>query len=228
MNIQHLLFDLDGTLIDPVQGITRCLQYALGRLGRPVPPAEDLLWCIGPPLLSCFRRLLNDAPPSLADRALILYRERFDRIGKFESRVYDPVPGTLARLNRMGMNLFVATFKPTIFAEQIITHFRLNRHFKGIYGTDRSGAFTDKADLIDLLLRKENLDDRQTVMIGDRSYDMIGAKACNLKAIGVTYGYGTRKELLESRADWLAGHVEEIPEIISRANQRDPVICAHP
>ena len=210
MEKRVILFDLDGTLTDPVDGITRSIQYALKKLGKPVPDSEDLHWCIGPPLLDSFSRLLSDNGSGQAQEALLIYRERFSQIGKFENRVYDGIPEVLSLLNERGLSLFVATSKPTVYSIDIISHFKLAPYFKRIYGSELNGDLVDKTELIGHIISKEDIDKRTAIMVGDRSHDIIGAKNNGLPSIGVTYGYGTREELLESGADQLASNPMDI------------------
>ncbi len=217
--MQNILFDLDGTLTDSSLGITRCVQYALEKLGRPVPEASDLLFCIGPPLIESFASLLPGEPPSLAREAVGLYRARYDRQGKFENQVYDDIPETLTDLRDQGCSLFVATAKPEIFARQILDHFGLSVFFDGIYGSRLDGGLGDKGELIGYILQEEGLARAETLMVGDRKHDMIGARTCAIAGIGVTYGYGSRAELTEAGADYLIHAPLAIPELLSRLRQ---------
>lgn len=210
-----LLFDLDGTLVDPVKGITRSIQYALARLDRAVPETEALLWCIGPPLVESFKRLLETTSSELAVQALQHYRQRFNETGKFENRVYPRIPQTLEALRRTGARLFMATAKPTVFADQIATHFGLAEHFEAVYGSELSGERSEKADLIAHILAAERLEASTTAMIGDRKHDIIGAKRNGIKAIGVAYGYGSRTELTEAGADMIVESPEGLSCILS-------------
>ena len=116
----NLLFDLDGTLTDPYQGITGCISHALASLGRPPPPQAKLRWCIGPPLKNSFAKLLASDDDKLAEKALAIYRERFGSVGLFENEVYEDIPEALAALQETGHMLYVATSKPKVYAKQII------------------------------------------------------------------------------------------------------------
>lgn len=211
IKIENILFDLDGTLTDPRVGITRSIQYAIKKLGRPVPAVDDLLWCIGPPLQESLRKLLSpDA--GQADTALSFYRERFHVVGKFENEVYPGIPEILDGLNAQAFNLFVATSKPVVFARDIIAHFDLEHFFKRVYGSELNGDLTDKGALISHILRNERIAAPRTLMVGDRSYDIFGAKKHGVCSLGVTYGYGTKKELIEAGADFIAASPREIME----------------
>jgi phosphoglycolate phosphatase len=194
-----IYFDLDGTLTDPKPGITRSIQYALQRLDHPTMPTEDeLTWCIGPPLRASFVRLLG--AETSADLAVSYYRERFSDIGLYENGVYDGIGEVLTSLCASGHRLFVATSKPHVFAERIIDHFGLRDHFERVFGSELDGTRVDKSHLLEYALKQASVDPSKTLMIGDRSHDMVGAKNNGMKGIGVLYGYGSRDELLAAGA----------------------------
>jgi len=194
-----IYFDLDGTLTDPKPGITRSIQYALQRLDHPTMPTEDeLTWCIGPPLRASFVRLLG--AETSADLAVSYYRERFSDIGLYENGVYDGIGEVLTSLCASGHRLFVATSKPHVFAERIIDHFGLRDHFERVFGSELDGTRVDKSHLLEYALKQASVDPSKTLMIGDRSHDMVGAVNNGMKGIGVLYGYGTRDELLDAGA----------------------------
>ncbi len=190
------LFDLDGTLTDPKTGITRSVQYALEKLGRPVPEADELTWMIGPPLVEGFTKLLGGAEHAL--EAVRLYRERFSDVGLFENEVYEGIPAALESLQELGARLFVATSKPHVFARRILDHFGLSRFFREVYGSELDNRNADKRDLIRHILDRERFDPAAALMVGDRKHDAIGARTNGITALGVTWGYGSRQELLEA------------------------------
>lgn len=204
----HVLFDLDGTLIDPKQGITTCIRFALAKLGIEISQDINLESYIGPPLRDSFKELCgNDV---IAENAVVIYRERFSTIGLFETQVYDGIPECLNQLADKADSVFVATSKPTIYSERIIEHFNLNRFFNEVYGSGLDGSLNDKTDLLDHILESEDLLPQDTVMIGDRSFDIVGAKNHGMMAIGVLWGYGTEDELSDAGADGLCNHPAEI------------------
>ena len=191
-------FDLDGTLTDPKPGITRSIQYALTRLDLAAPPEDELTWCIGPPLRASLMKLLGT--DDLADRALLLYRERFADIGLFENDVYPGIEDTLSAFAGSGRRLFVATSKPGVYAERIIDHFKLRVYFERVFGSELDGTRADKTDLLGYALRSAGVDPATAMMIGDRSHDMVGARNNGMTALGVLYGYGSEAELLGAGA----------------------------
>jgi phosphoglycolate phosphatase len=196
-----IFFDLDGTLTDPKPGITRSVQYALGKLDRPIPPEDELTWCIGPPLRGSMMKLLGT--DELADRAVTLYRERFSDIGLFENEVYPGIEDTLSTLARSGRRMFVATSKAHIFAERIIDHFKLRIYFERVFGAELDGTHSDKSELLRHALQSTEVDPSQAIMIGDRSFDMVGARSNGMTAVGVLYGYGSEVELREAGAHYI-------------------------
>ena len=209
-----IYFDLDGTLTDPKPGITRSIQYALQRLDHPTIPTEDeLTWCIGPPLRTSFVRLLGD---HTADRAVALYRERFSDIGLYENRVYDGIGEVLTKLRASGHRLFVATSKAHVFADRIIDHFGLRDHFEHVFGAELDGTRADKSHLLEYALKQAAVDPAKTLMIGDRSHDMVGAKNNGMNRIGVLYGYGSRDELLRAGAQHVCATPGAILDCIPR------------
>lgn len=217
MAIKNIFFDLDGTLIDPRKGITRAIKYSLDKLGKPIPLTEDLLWCIGPPLKESFKKILK-SDDETAEIALYFYREYFRERGKFENEVYSGIPMVLQKLNELGLNLFVVTSKPYVYAIEIITYFNLGGFFKEVYGSLLSGELVDKRELISYALKKEKISAKNTLMIGDREHDIIGAKKNGVLSVGVTYGYGTEEELQNVSPDFIAASPEEIFEIAVRDN----------
>ncbi|BBC24471.1 HAD hydrolase-like protein [Pseudanabaena sp. ABRG5-3] len=209
-----ILFDLDGTLTDPKIGITTCIQYAIANLGYQPPATTDLLWCIGPPLSVSFAKLLETNDRNLVDKAISLYRDRFSTIGLFENLLYPDIPETLKLIRSEGYQTYVATSKPHVYAKRIIEHFGLSSMFDGIYGSELDGTNSIKSELIRHILDQENMAPAQTMMIGDRYHDVVGAKQNQVLAIGVTYGYGTEAELKEHGVDLLAHSPQEIPHLI--------------
>ncbi len=196
----NLLFDLDGTLTNPFQGITKCISYALERLGRPSPPSGELIWCIGPPLIKSFAKLLDTDDNVLAEKALGFYRERFSMVGLFENELYEGIPEALEALQSKGHVLYLSTAKPRVYAERIMDHFGLTRYFNALYGAELDGTRNDKTSLISHILKTESIAAAEAVMIGDRKYDMIGAKENGVRGFGVLWGYGTKDELETSGA----------------------------
>ena len=210
--IDAIFFDLDGTLTDPKLGITRCIQHALGELGATPPDADELTWCIGPPLLECFKSMLGD--DALANAALKHYRARFSEVGLFENQLYQGVPEALQRLYGKDVSLFVATSKPQVYAERIVEHFSLSAFFNGVFGPTLQGDRAIKTDLLRWALNETRVKASASVMVGDRSHDMIGATDNGMRAVGVLYGYGCREELEASGAELFVSNPDELSSLL--------------
>jgi phosphoglycolate phosphatase len=194
----NLIFDLDGTLTEPELGITRCFVYALERLGLPAPDRTQLRRFIGPPLRDVFGELLATSDPAVIERAVAFYRERFGDVGLYENELYPGMADSVEHLARCGHRMFVATAKAEIYARRIVEHFRLGHHFAAVYGAALSGEESHKSQLLGRLLRNEAVDPRESIMIGDRSGDITGARENGMRSIGVLWGYGTASELAEA------------------------------
>lgn len=212
----HLLFDLDGTLTDPKQGILSCIRHALRELNIDIDPDTRLESCIGPPLRDSFRSLCGaDSSDEHIEAAVSLYRERFSTLGLFENRVYDGIPQCLQDLRASADTLHLATSKPAIYATRIVEHFALLHHLDGVYGSELDGRLGDKTELIRHVIERENLRAENTVMIGDRSFDMIGAHNNRVRAIGVLWGYGSAAELRQAGADAVCASPRALPGLLS-------------
>ena len=195
------LFDLDGTLTDSRPGIVACIRYAVEGLERACPDDDALAAFIGPPLRGTFATLLQTTEPAAVEAALARYRERYAVTGLFENRVYEGVPEMLAAVGVRAPALYVATSKPTVYAERIVRHFDLAKHFVRVYGAELDTTLDDKATLVAHLMAREGLARGSAVMIGDRAADVRAAHANGLRAIGVLWGYGSERELREAGAD---------------------------
>ncbi len=207
-----MLLDLDGTLTDPYDGITRCVSYALEGLGLPRLGQRELRSFIGPPLQDRFASLGLDE--SEVGRAVELYRERFRDVGLFENRVYDGILEALAALAAVPVLLAVATSKPTLFAQRIVEHFGLDVHLDLVAGATLDGSRRTKADVIRFALTTLAVDPATAVMVGDREQDVVGARTVGLPSIGVTWGYAEPGELETAGADQLAGTPQELVDAL--------------
>jgi phosphoglycolate phosphatase len=213
----NLLFDLDGTLTDPALGITRCLAHACERLGAPVPSPDVLACYIGPPLHGTFRKLLATDNDQVVAEAVAAYPERFTSVGLYENTLIEGVPPVLRELARSGHWLWVATSKPHVYADRIIYHFDLRPFFLKVYVAELDGTRSAKADLLEHLLSTESLQASETLMVGDREHDVLGARAVGMRAIAVRWGYGSDEELAAAAPAWLVHRPAEIPDVIAAA-----------
>ena len=208
-----VLFDLDGTLTDPYLGVSSAVCYSLDKMGVERPPQATLKKFIGPPLVKSYAEYcgLNEIDTA---RAIELYREYYSVTGKFENRVYDGVPQMLAALKNRGLKLYVATSKPEPFACDIIKKFGLIEHLDGVFGASLDSSRIEKEQVVKYALDSVGADRARTVMIGDRMFDVHGAKVNGLKSVGVLYGYGDRAELVAAGADYIANTPEEVVTLL--------------
>ena len=216
----YILFDLDGTLTDPKEGITKSVQYALDHYGIHVEDLDSLIPFIGPPLMDSFEEFYGFSPRQ-AREGVQVYREYFTDRGWRENEVFPGIPQMLGKLKAAGKKLYVATSKPEVFALRILDHFGLTEYFDGVGGADLEETRTKKADVIRYTLKKagislEGENREQAVMVGDREHDILGAKAVGIDSVGVLYGYGSREELTGAGASALAERPEDLVFLLGR------------
>jgi phosphoglycolate phosphatase len=214
-----VVFDLDGTLTDSQTGIVRSARYALERLNAaegtdfPIPAEAEMTWIVGPPMRGTFAKLVG---AERVEKTIGFFRERFTTIGLFENAPYDGVVEALESLAALGYRRFVATSKAEVDARRILDRFDLARHFDGIYGSQLDGGRAAKRDLLAYLLKRERAGATQgAVMIGDRRFDVEGARAVGLPTIGALWGYGGAEELTAAGADPLIATPQEIPAAVA-------------
>ncbi|MBT3362834.1 MAG: HAD hydrolase-like protein [Chloroflexi bacterium] len=212
--IKNVFFDLDGTLSDPMEGITNCINYSLEKLGKPTRPRAELIEFIGPPLRQSYASIFETGDEALIEKAMVLYRERFTEVGMYENQLYDGVEALLQRLVSSNMRLFVVTSKPTVYAKRIVAYFGLNDYFEQVYGPELNGLFDDKAELIGHVLKQHSLIPSETIMIGDREVDIIAGKSNGTRTIGVTYGYGSRQDLQDCTPDHICDRPGKILSVL--------------
>lgn len=216
---KYLLFDLDGTLTDPRVGITTCVQYALRHFGIDEPDLAKLESFIGPPLRESFMNFYGfDA--GQAEEAVEKYRERFQDIGIFENQVYEGIPHMLHTLQSKGIFLAVASSKPQVYVERILEHFDLKKYFSVVVGSELDGTRENKDEVVQEALNRlfayKPIRKKEVYMIGDRSFDVEGAKALGIESVGVTYGFGSMEELKEAKADYIVRSVGELEKFLLR------------
>ncbi|MFB5190298.1 HAD hydrolase-like protein [Alicyclobacillus fastidiosus] len=218
---QHILFDLDGTLTDSSLGITKSVAHALVAEGYPAPKLEELTWVVGPPLRESFLKLVNSTDVAVADRLLAQYRTRFEPIGMFENEVYDGIPDVLQALIDHSCQLHLATSKPRVYAEQILEHFSLAPFFTTVAGAELDGSIESKEDVIRTLLETAHLDRATCIMVGDREHDVHGAAANGIACVGVTYGFGTKSELLAAGARCIVDSPRDLTRVLTGPQRFD-------
>lgn len=215
-SIDSVLLDLDGTLTDSAEGITKSVAYSLEKQGLPVPPLESIQWLLGPPIQSSFARLLGTDDKEKIAHAVTLYRERFATIGIFENALFDGVKDMLQALRDAGVTIYLATAKARVYAVRILDHFEIARYFEAVYGSELSGERTHKVDVITYALANSPINPLRTVMVGDREHDVNGAHDNGIPCIGVKFGYAAPNELEEAGAEYIVESVEELQRLLLR------------
>ncbi len=208
-----ILFDLDGTLTDPGEGITNSVAYALNKYGIVNTDRTELYPFIGPPLYASFMKYYGFSEEE-AIKAVDYYREYYTDKGIFENRLYDGIADCLKRLTEAGKKLLVATSKPEIFAKKILAHFDIEQYFTIVVGATLDGHLIEKSDIISYAFKNSGLSKDNAMMVGDRSFDILGAKEQGVTSAGVLWGYGDREELETSGADIIFERVEDIEKIL--------------
>lgn len=211
MPVTTLFFDLDGTVSNNFQGISRCLNFALDRLGFRQLTDDEVLPFVGPP----FRESLPRVFPGInAEAALSLYRERYETSGWLENSVYDGMAQTIRVLHLQGFTIALCTSKPRVFAERIIGHFGLARYFDGIHGPELDGKFDRKTDLLEHLMAYYEASPDTAVMIGDRDKDVEAARHVGAHSVGVLWGFGSREELIGAGAKHIVARPDDLVHTI--------------
>jgi len=212
----YILFDLDGTITDPRDGITKSVQYSLKAFGIDVADTGELIPFIGPPLRDSYRKYYG-FDGGEAERAVAKYREYFAETGIFENTLYDGMDALLKSLCDAGKRLILATSKTAVFAERILKYFGIDSYFTFVSGSEWDGRRSQKGEVIRYALEQMNIVHiEKAVMVGDREYDILGAREAGMDSIGVLYGYGDRWELTGAGATWIAASVGELAGLLHR------------
>ena len=213
MTYSHILFDLDGTLVNSEQGITNSVSYALASFGISVKDKKTLLPFIGPPLLESFMKYYGFSKEE-SKRAVEEYRVYYRKKGIFEISLYEGVEETLKALKAHGCELWLATSKPTVFAKKILEHTKLFNCFSAVYGAELDGSRDSKESIIGYALQMQNIrDTKDFLMVGDRFHDIVGAHAHGIHTAAVLYGFGSREEFLQYKADYIIESASELLKI---------------
>ncbi len=209
-----VLFDLDGTLTNPGVGITKSVEYALNRYGITVKDRGELYPFIGPPLVDSFMKYYGFSKEK-ALKAVEIYREYFRKTGLYENEVYPGIPEMLNTLKEAKKTLLVASSKPEEFVLTILKHFHLSDYFDFVGGAAMDETRTKKEDVVRYVLQKAQVSDPgSAIMVGDRKFDVEGARAQGIDSMAVTYGYGSLEELTASRPDYLANSPQEVASLL--------------
>jgi phosphoglycolate phosphatase len=208
-----VFFDFDGTLVDPCGGLLDSFVHGLAAVGVTVDDKECLAPLIGPPIRHGFSSYLGLAEPSLSV-AIAAFRDYLGTKGVLEYELYDGVTELLDDLVAAGHTVALVTSKPLPFVELVVEHIELTIDFAAIVAASLDGSLAEKADLVELALRQLQVRPEDAVMVGDREFDVIGARANEVKSVGVLWGYGSRGELEAAGADVIADDVDALRELL--------------
>ena len=208
----YILFDLDGTLTDSGPGIMNGFEYALGKMGIEIPDRSSLRKFVGPPLGDSFEKTLGFSPEDAA-KGIAFYREYYAEKGVYENDVYPGVFELLDKLKASGKKMIVATTKAELMANVVMDHFGLRKYFDLMVASNNTDR-KNKIDVLKYAIENGGVDIEKAVMIGDRFYDVTGASHFGIDSVGVLYGYGSRQELEDAGATYIAETVENLSEIL--------------
>jgi phosphoglycolate phosphatase len=211
---QNILFDLDGTITDPCEGITNSYLYAVNKLNLTEDNPISIKNYIGAPLHSYFELKHGFKKTDELMTGVKYYREYYGEKGLFECFLYDGISNLIEQLYSNGKSVFLVTSKPSFYAEKILQHFDLLNYFKGIFGSDLNAFNKSKEELIQNLFDEHSIDRDSAVMIGDRKLDVIGAKLHGIDSIGVTYGYGSEEEIREAEPVYISANIKTLNDIL--------------
>ena len=213
--MKAILFDLDGTIIDSSEGVTKSVQHALKHFGIDEPDLKKLNVFIGPPLVESFPKNYGFSKEQTQE-AIAIYRERYKPIGMLECQLYDGVAECLKKLHEMGYKISVASSKPEPFCKKILEHFGILDLFDEVVGATEDGRIDTKEEVLQELLRRwSDIALEDMCLIGDTIYDIEGANLVGIKSVGVSYGFGNLDEMLNAGALFICDSMEEIPKRIS-------------
>lgn len=212
--IKHIFFDLDGTLTDPFEGVTSSFLYALSKFGITVENKNELRRVIGPPLSDSFQNFYGLDPEQTLE-ANKYYREYFTKFGLLQNEIFPGIPELLSNLKNKGYKLYVATSKPIEFAVQVLDSFNITGCFEFVSANNFADERHTKAQVIQYIFDTyPNINKEECIMVGDRKYDVEGAKLFDIKSIGVLFGYAENGEFEAAGADYIVESVEDIEKLI--------------
>lgn len=211
---KYVFFDFDGTVFDTAEGVTKSVQHALKQFGIEAELNELMCFC-GPPLSDSFMQYYGMTAEE-AEKAIAIYRERYRPIGWLECKPFDGMHELIGKLRENGITTVVTTSKPTVFTNQILEHFGMEKDFDLVCGCEFDGTRGKKWEVIDWALEQLGIAPDEAVLVGDRKYDVIGAKKCGLDCIGVRFGYAEPGELEEHGAIYIAEDTDDLYEYLMK------------
>lgn len=213
MKFKAVIFDFDGTVCETAPGVVKSAKYALESFGYPVPEDEhELEFFIGPPLLVTFQERFG-ADPQRALELVKKYRERYTNQGVYESSIYSGMDTLLAALKKDGLKIGIASSKPQKYIEMLLERFNVMKYFDCVCGVSFTADCESKASIITRCMTTMGVNNENTFMVGDKKYDIAGAKANEMLSVGAMWGYGTKFEFIEAGADFIAEKIEDVESI---------------
>lgn len=212
MRYSAVIFDFDGTICDTGEGILKSAKYALEAFGYNAPDYEELTCFIGPPLLITFQEKFG-ADAARADELVKKFRERYTNKGVFESKLYDGIKELLISLKKDNIKIGIASSKPQEYIETLLDHFGIKSYFDVICGVTFTADCESKASIIARCQKELNIAGNECIMVGDKKYDIEGAKTNLIDSVGVLWGYGTKFEHIEAGAKFIIDKIEDIESV---------------
>lgn len=220
-NYKHILFDMDGTLVDSEGGIIESLLYTLEVLNYGTLEESEVRKFLGPPLNKSFQDNCNMTEGE-AEEAVKIFRSYYQEKGVYNAKLYDGVKEALEDLSKKEILLYIATSKPTVYAQKIAKNLGITEYFRDIVGSNLDNTRSDKAEVIQYILDTYELKEKEKVlMVGDKSHDLIGARKCGIASMGVTYGYGTTKELEQEKPLHIIQNIHELISVKENINEEN-------
>lgn len=214
-NFDAVLFDFDGTVADTGEGVFLCIRHAVEKFGLRQPTDEEIRRFIGPPMVVSYHTLYPQLSEEEVQKLLIYFRENYVKEGLYKYHLYDGITELLTKLKDNGIKSAVASSKPQKELEKIIGYSGIDKYFSGIVGAEMGYKDSDKATIVESAIRKLGVNDKAKVlMVGDRKYDIVGAHKAGIKCAAVLFGYGSREEFVEFKADYIVESFDEISKLI--------------
>lgn len=208
--MKAIFFDLDGTLVDSSQGILNAFKFSFDQLNHDCPSIEELSNYIGPPLETTFSNFFSDKLK--VEKAISYFREYYKDQGVYQVQLYQDIESVLHTLNQNSLQLFVTTSKYEPMAKQMLKNLKVDHYFKGIYGSTADRFL--KAEVIKTCIEENNLDTMYCTIIGDTKYDMIGGKLTSINTLGVTWGFGSKNDLIDCKPNFIAHKPFDLLDIL--------------
>ena len=210
--VKAVVFDFDGTLCDTGVGVKKSAKYALDAFGIKAPEWEELDFFIGPPLLVTFQERFNQSVTD-AEKLVKKYRERYTNIGLYESEFYNGIPQLIKDLKSQGFKLGIASSKPINYVEELLIKADLQTYFDYISAVSFNADCESKQSILERCLNELGVEPNEAIMVGDRFYDMDGARGAGVDSVGVLWGFGSKFELIESGATYVVDKIQDIESI---------------